>query len=140
MLQVESALDELKKDAEKDSNTGPVDLSAMVPSDEFHQGDVRIICLDKKLFDELRLTEITDFNGQVAPGSSQGSRHIIPELSNVKAYRMRDGNELDGPIIEASMPISVTHPEHGDCVNMPAGFYAFPGQRSYAEVLRRAAD
>lgn len=139
---VKDTLAQLNRDAETIRNTSPVDLSNMEVGDEHRQGDLRII----RLTDDFghrksgMLVAVPDPSRQLAPGTTQGSRHELDSLDGLKLYRLRDATAIDGPVIEADRPFSVTHPEHGDAVNMPAGCYAFPGQRAYAEELRRVQD
>lgn len=131
--------------AETIRNTDPVDLSTMEVGDEHRQGDLRVIRLADD-FVKCRGNELVPMRTvprQLAPGTTQGSRHEISKTKGLKAFSLRDATPLDGPVIMASQSFSITHPEHGDCVNLPPGCYAFPGQRALAEDEReakRAAD
>lgn len=78
-------------------------------------------------------------SAQVAPGSTQGSRHCIGDLSKVTIYEMPNANALQGPIIEAPQGFTMEHPEHGH-QQLEAGVYAVTFQRAFAETLRRVAD
>lgn len=64
-------------------------------------------------------------NRQLAPGTSQGSRHMVvgevdvfecPNTSGVTSGR------LAGPQLDARAPFRVGHPEHAD-MELPAGCY-----------------
>lgn len=66
---------------------------------------------------------------QLAPGNTQGSRHCIASLKSVKLYSLAEPNVYDGPVIEATKPMTVTHPEHGDWL-FPCGVYAVSYQRT----------
>lgn len=78
-------------------------------------------------------------HGQLAPGSTQGSRHTV-DLSAVRLWILSHPTALDGPIIEAPHGVIICHPEHGD------HYYQFPCvvqvtyQRAYADALRRVID
>lgn len=68
-------------------------------------------------------------------------------LENVKFVTRIDaltkeqhGRFDEWPIVVTSEVNSITHPEHGDVIVLPIGCYAFPGQRAFADELRRAAD
>ncbi len=131
---------EVQQNAEKIANDGD-HFPSMEVYDEWRQGDVRIIRLPDNFVKEYvnDLKEVS-FNAQVAPGTTRGSRHEINTTGGVKMYKLANGNAVDGPIIEADDPVTITHPEHGNVCNLPAGCYAFPGQRTFAEELKRTRD
>jgi hypothetical protein len=78
-------------------------------------------------------------HGQLAPGTTQGSRHTV-DLTHCRLWTLAHPTALDGPIIEAPEGITILHPEHGHHI------YQFPCviqvtfQRAYADTLRRVAD
>jgi len=78
-------------------------------------------------------------SAQLAPGNTQGSRHIIDNVGSVRMFRMPSANPLQGPIIDAPEGVTITHPEHGH-QTLPAGVYAVTYQRAYGEELRRVTD
>lgn len=125
--------------AERIVNSEPQSLATMEPLDEWRQGDVRIIRLPDE-FDESLVRQLKDVPRQLAPGTTVGSRHVLDSVDGVTAFELTSANALDGPVLCLTKPRSITHPEHGDCVDLPPGWYAFPGQRSYAEELRRTQD
>jgi hypothetical protein len=48
---------------------------------------------------------------------------------------------LEGPIIVAYRPVTITHPVHGDICGIPAGsVFHVMYQRQLADDLRRVAD
>lgn len=132
-------IDKIRTHAESIVNSEPQSLANMEPLDEWRQGDVRIIRLPDD-FDMTHLKKLEKVPTQLAPGSTIGSRHCLASTDGVTAYELKESNALDGPVLRFDQPNSVTHPEHGHCVEMPAGLYAFPGQRSYADELRRVVD
>ena len=75
---------------------------------------------------------------QLAPGTSQGSRHVAE--GQVRVLVGHDPGPLQGPVIVARARWTLRHPEHAD-VSMPAGTYRVTYQRDHAaEELRRIAD
>lgn len=77
-------------------------------------------------------------HGQLAPGSTQGSRHTV-DTQRVRLWLLAHPTPLDGPIIEAPKGVEVCHPEHGHHV-YPPGVYKVTYQRAYATELRRVVD
>jgi hypothetical protein len=138
MNDVAEQVGSLQRCAEEIVNTEPQSLANMEPGDEWRQGDLRII----------RLPDDVDTSGfvsvraklQLVDGTTQGSRHCLDSLDGVEMFALKDAGPLDGPVIRTTAERAILHPEHGDCVDMPPGWYAFPGQRTYADELRRVAD
>lgn len=134
-------INKLNRDAESIRNTDPQSLRTMEPGDEFRQGDLRVIRLKDDFVSRHRADlEATKPVSQLAPGQTQGSRHILKSVDGCKFHRLKNATPLDGPIVEITEGNAITHPEHGDVIDMPAGCYAFPGQRAFADELRRVAD
>ena len=129
----------LNTSAETIRNTDPQDLSTMEVGDEFRQGDLRLIRLPDDFAAKNKLVPVT-LQPQLAPGTTQGSRHMLKKLDCVKMYRLNNATPLDGPVFTTAQPNDIEHPEHGDVVNIPPGCYAVPGQRAFADELRRTAD
>jgi len=77
-------------------------------------------------------------HGQLAPGSSQGSRHCV-DRDTVRLWLLQQPTALDGPVIEAPDGVRITHPEHGH-QQYPPGVYQVTFQRAYAGELRRVVD
>ena len=78
---------------------------------------------------------------QLAPGTTQGSRHTLDSGIGVKAYSLKDASEFDGPILEISEDRTVCHPENGDWV-LPPGTYGISYQRTQDSLdrARRVQD
>lgn len=110
----------------------------MSVGDYHRQGDVYIQKIAKPKAVDLK--EIT-VRVQIAPGSTQGSRHCISgaTLRHMRMYEKPGANPLEGPIIEAFNPVEIEHPEHG-AVTIPPGWYAVTFQRQLAQELQRVAD
>ncbi len=141
-----AALKQLKDNAEQIANDGE-HRPTMEVGDSWRQGDVIIMRLPDDFVAAHKgdLTEIVIDSGetlQLAEGSTQGSRHCLASLDGITVYRLRDANALDGPVIHATRPFDVTHPEHGNVCDLPAGDYAFPGQRTFTggRAVRRTKD
>lgn len=77
-------------------------------------------------------------HGQLAPGTTQGSRHCV-DSTRVRLWLLPQPTALEGPIIEAPDGVEITHPEHGHLL-FPPGVYQVTFQRAYADELRRVAD
>ena len=102
--------------------------------DYWRQGDIYITKLESiRSAGDVSIpdTEIR----QLAPGTTQGSRHIVEGDATVYA---RSGDALTGPVV-VSKGCTITHPEHGN-VKLPPGVYGITYQRAYAEERRRVAD
>lgn len=135
-------------EAETIKNDAAAALEVMSPSDSCRQGDVYVIMLDEAP------TKASDFAGrQLAPGSTQGSRHVA--VGNCELYTPDDASatailnrlipatknhqQFFGPVIQAAEPVTIEHPEHGDRT-LPVGTYLCTYQRAYADEVRRAQD
>ncbi len=142
MNTITQTLKSLNHAAESVRNTDPQSVQTMEVGDEWRQGDCRIVRLASDFCQKnaRSLAPIEKPQAQLAPGTTQGSRHELKTMQGVKFFRLKGANALDGPVIETTSENAVTHPEHGHVVNMPPGCYAFPGQRAFAETLRRTAD
>lgn len=112
-------------------------MHATMKVDDYHrQGDVYI----RRIEPQSGLKELT-VRVQIAPGTSQGSRHCIDgtSLRHIRMYEKQNPTPLDGPILECFKPVEITHPEHGH-VTVPAGWYEITYQRQLADELKRVAD
>ena len=104
--------------------------------DNARQGDIYIELLEGVPKDA---KPIEKPSAKLAPGDTQGSRHILDSMVGVTLYERRDASVLEGPIMNLTETRTVTHPEHGDWV-LPPGTYGVTYQRAYAEDLRRQMD
>jgi len=78
-------------------------------------------------------------NRQLAPGTTQGSRHCVEGEATIYAP-LEMADRLTGPVIEARGRIVITHPEHAHFA-LPAGFYQVTYQRDFAqEEVDRVED
>lgn len=111
------------------------------------QGDIYLVCLAMNQVPEGLVP--TD-NRQLAPGTTQGSRHIVdntvdvfkhPKQGEIVLTNRTRGSEAGhaiGPVIVAKDYFQVTHPEHAH-MSLPAGTYQVLGQIDPVE-LRRVLD
>lgn len=136
-LSAAHALAAVKDSAEKIKNDAPQRFpEAASPGDTWRQGDVYIERLESV---PAQCQPVKQPDAQLAPGTSQGSRHTLDSLAGVTLYQRPRPTVLDGPILEVAVERTITHPEHGDVV-LPPGVYAIAYQRAYAAELRRQAD
>lgn len=137
-----TAFDQVVSHAESICNDGDHDLATMDIGDEWRQGDVAIIRVDDGFVSAngLDLGREKAPSPQLAPGTTQGSRHTLESLRGVTAYRLKNATPLDGPILVLAEPRAIIHPEHGDCRNLPAGCYVIQYARAFATELRAVQD
>ena len=130
-------LGKIRESAQKNKKADDQRFAYLDEGDFIRQGDVYLFRLDK-LPEGVKPTECKD--GQLAPGTTQGSRHIITTgLSSCKFYTIENETPLDGPAFEAKEEFNLTHPEHGN-FTMPAGCYQVRYQRMRADDVRRVQD
>ncbi|MGD9724681.1 MAG: hypothetical protein AB7O68_26505 [Pirellulales bacterium] len=123
-------------------------IGAAAPGDVVRQGDLYLVCLDAEPNGEPAATK------QLAPGTTQGSRHIATgdvSVRTVDAQEMvRRINalipkadippELVGPAVVCRSGVTITHPEHGDRSLPDGSSWATVYQREFAEEVRRVQD
>jgi hypothetical protein len=107
-------------------------VGAMSQGDAYAQGDVLIVYVADELPSNWK-EDIRQLK-QLAPGTSQGSRHIAE--GPVTIYENRTRDELIGPRLFATGEWTLTHPEHGDRTFGP-GAYEVRYQRRISEEGRR---
>jgi hypothetical protein len=104
--------------------------------DTWRQGDLYIEKLDRV---PANAKHEKKPQAQLAPGTTQGSRHVLDSMHGVTMHRLASPTVLDGPILDLATERTITHPEHGDLV-LPPGVYGVTYQRAFADELRRQAD
>jgi hypothetical protein len=84
---------------------------------------------------------------QLAPGNTQGSRHVLEgdcEVVEVKQHTTASGHEvhsaLIGPAFICKGACEVTHPEHGNKVLPENTIWQVVYQQAFADEVRRVAD
>jgi hypothetical protein len=125
-MTAEKALTKIQNQAEriKSDETQRFPEAASV-GDTHRQGDVYITLLAAVPDVAKRETKPA---AQLAPGTTQGSRHILDSMDGVAMYRLPNPGMLDGPIVECRKERTITHPEHGDVI-LPPGVYQISYQR-----------
>ena len=101
--------------------------------DSIRQGDCYFMLLDCVPKGAKKLKQVPR---QLAPGTTQGSRHTLDSVDGVTAYEISGSTEFDGPILRLACERTIEHPEHGNWV-LPAGVYAVGYQRTQ-DALDRA--
>lgn len=77
-------------------------------------------------------------SGQLAPGSTQGSRHTVQLSKTLQVFSNPSNNSpLRGPVVSSSKDFTLSHPEHAD-FKLPAGDYQVTYQQDWAEEELRA--
>jgi hypothetical protein len=135
-VKAETAFGQVRKHAESIRNDGEHRIEVMDPGDMWAQGDIGLLMLPGVPPGAKRIDRPS---AQLAPGTTQGSRHTLATLGGIALYTPADPTPLDGPLIEAPAGCRVEHPEHGD-VELPPGVYAVVYQRAFADELRRVVD
>lgn len=91
-------------------------VKAMGVGEHVRQGDVYVVRIDT-LPQGMEKTPTR----QLAPGSTQGSRHVAE--GDLQVYRRTDTREAGiGPVVRALAEWRLAHPEHAHCL-LPAGDY-----------------
>lgn len=135
-MTAKKAFGELHTHAECIKNDEHQTVATMSVGDSWAQGDIALVMLSEVPKGCVR-EKVADL--QLAPGTTQGSRHCLESLDGITVWRHQSPTPLDGPILDAPNGLRVNHPEHGD-ISLPAGVYAVVYQRQFAEELRRVQD
>lgn len=126
----------VKRHAESIKNDEPQRVADWSVNDAWPQGDVLLVCLDKI---PSGVVEMAKPEIQLAPGTTQGSRHCLDSLQGIRMFRVANPTPLDGPVIVSDREFTVEHPEHGN-ITLPAGIVGVVYQRAFADELRRTQD
>lgn len=110
------------------------DCRGMSPGEWARQGDVYV----QRLADGHKPTGKRTTERQAAPGTTQGSRHVIE--GKVTIYAPAGPDPLVGPVVVAREDWWLRHPEHAD-MQFPPGVFQIRYQRDFArEEVARVAD
>lgn len=136
--EAQKVFNEIQESVEKIKNDEPQRFpEAASPGDAFRQGDIYITRL-KGIPKEAE--QLENFQLQLAPGDTKGSRHCLDSYAGVEMYELENANALQGPVFKTTEERTITHPEHGD-VTLPPGEYGITYQRAFdLKELRRVAD
>lgn len=142
------AYSEVLSFVEKIKNDEHATVSTMSPGDVIRQGDLYIIALESPI------PGGKPSSHQLAPGTTQGSRHVVEgdcDVLSVDEKKALDSIQklvpatkgktlFIGPMIEARGPVRITHPEHGDRTIPGDASYLVTYQRTWANEIRRTQD
>ena len=134
-MEVLSIVEHVTAAAKAKANDAKVVYPDFAVGDLHWQGDVGVLCicqLPGKLVDDW------PHGRQVAPGNTQGSRHVAE--GDVKLLTWAEGGPLVGPVIRAKDRWTLAHPEHGHVEFPGQRDYVILYQRAYADELRRKMD
>ena len=142
-------IEEVRQSAEKMHSAQPEIIGTASVGDVVRQGDLYLICLS-----DAPASKPTK-DRQLAPGSTQGSRHIVTGKCTVGIATKREAvaeainrivrganvpAELVGPVLHCKSGVTITHPEHG-WRSLPDGStWAVIYQRQFAEEILRVQD
>lgn len=144
VLTATKAFSEVQSQAEKIKSDETERIGTMSSGDVCRQGDLMIVCIPSL---PAKRTPRTD--RQLAPGTSQGSRHEL-----VGSVELFDGDkaqvaaligkpipeQLIGPVFRVTGECELTHPEHGNKILPVGDCFAVVYQRSFAVEARRVLD
>lgn len=133
---IEQNLVELRESV-KDLNAAKTErIGSPSLGDVVRQGDLYLVCMEK-----LPAGKETK-DRQLAPGNTQGSRHVLE--GNVKIVEKCQINgvptELCGPAFECKGETTVAHPEHGHKILPKDTVWGVVYQRAYADEIKRVQD
>lgn len=147
-MTAERAFAEVQAKAEQIKNDERAVIGTVSPGDVIRQGDIYLVALKR-----LPTGKLTS-ERQLAPGNTQGSRHILtgacevyqcdPDAMIAAVRKVLPGAELYrvlmGPGVKALKECELTHPEHGDRLLPDGECFAVVYQRAFAEEVRRQMD
>lgn len=132
---VRESLDKLNAHAiERIDCSKPVNVPKMKSGQMFAQGDIGILRLEKLPKGAKKIDPPQ--GGQIAPGSTIGSRHCVDVNSSVAFYKF-SGDDLSDIAIVAKDSWALRHPTHADCTFEP-GIFQFVQQQN--EQQQRVRD
>lgn len=146
-LTATKAFVQVQHDAEKIKNDETATVGTMSLGDVVRQGDLYLIAIPC-----LPATRKQHDGRQLAPGTTQGSRHValtgeifdcsVEEVILLIRSALPEAlvhPALIGPCVLGAVAIELDHPEHGNRI-LPPGAYAVVYQRQFTEEARRVLD
>jgi hypothetical protein len=131
---IKEALKALEGSHERIDCSQPVMVPDMQPGMMWAQGDVGIMRIAKLPQGSAPMGRPE--NGQVAPGTSDGSRHWVAQVEGIAWFRF-DGDPLSDIAVKADVQWTLTHPDHAHCTFGP-GLYQFIHEQN--EQRRRVLE
>ena len=115
-------------------------IDSIKPGQDARQGDIYIVAIAA-----IPVDAKSTLNRQLAPGSTQGSRHSVDAEVSVfnpanlgRKVTTPCGSAFAGPLLRSDTHILIKHPEHAD-ISLPGGCYQVMGQWDPA-TDKRVAD
>lgn len=105
-------------------------VDAIAVGQAIRQGDVYLLRIERPAALGAMIAD-----RQLAPGTTQGSRHVLGDGPGIHAGGSDD--PLLGPVIIADERFVLAHPEHAH-FSLPAGCYQVRYQQDLREAERRA--
>lgn len=148
VISASKAYSQVLSSVEKIKNDEHAVIPTMSPGDVVRQGDLYIIALGNPI------SRGKPASRQLAPGTTQGSRHVAEGDCDVLAVDEEKALEsihellpatkgqrlFVGPMILARGPVRIAHPEHGDRTIPGDAAYIVTYQRAWASEIRRTQD
>lgn len=131
----------VRRSAEKMQAAGMEVIGTASIGDVVRQGDLYLVCIAD-------CPAGTPAPRQLAPGTTQGSRHVAQGNCDVLEIHDKAGvakqlnvpQELLGPAVRVRDEATITHPEHGDKALPRETIWVCVYQRAYADEVRRVQD
>lgn len=101
------------------------------------QGDVRIEIIESIPAGCTLVKRPTERDRQLAPGTTQGSRHCIRDLKTVQFYRRDTDSPLLGPCFVCKAETVIDHPVHGAVTIAKGHTIQIRYQREWDQEQRR---
>lgn len=139
----------IRRSAESMHAAATETIAAASAGDTVRQGDIYLVCIESLPDGKPAKTR------QLAPGTTQGSRHVaagkcevfepndraaVADIVNLLVRGANVPAELIGPLVRCEGPTTIEHPEHGWKVLPAESVWATVYQRAYAEEIRRVQD
>lgn len=136
MKTVSEALVEMRKSVENFDAKKTERINAPSLGDVVRQGDIYLVCVSV-----INGGTETD-NRQLAPGNTQGSRHVIKGKAKIYTGSSFSGinSALIGPAFKCEKDVTVEHPEHGHKILPEGTSWQVVYQRAMADEIRRVQD
>lgn len=128
---------EMNSNLEKIDVSKPDRIGSPSLGDVVRQGDLYLVCIQ-----ELPKGKPTN-NRQLAPGNTQGSRHILEgrcKIVECDKPHARIHDSLCGPAFHCEGEVTVAHPEHGHKILPEDTTWRVIYQQAYADEVRRVQD
>lgn len=148
-MSITKQLAALKRSAGKKHKAATETIGTASVGDVIRQGDLYLVCLDAAPKGTAAKSR------QLAPGATQGSRHVaegdcvvcdpasraaVAKVINAAVRGAAVPEELIGPFVHVGSEATITHPEHGHKVLPRDSVWAVVFQRAFAEEVRRVQD